>query len=213
MKDIKSLLNFDPLYEAEKITGKSYKEDENTSQLGFLLHMDHGQKKAKILAENNDTYFGQTLREWIGVIEDMGFVLLYCGDVQGTKDKWRIFWKDGILIFCDSYHDDTVINGGVAYFNYKGPRCAMNSCSSGHAGEIDGIDVWEASRDIREGFRFAINEMESNGEFLSHWVKTPFLWLLNYMDSKVKDYDYKKINEGRIALLPEHVKNAISNFD
>ncbi|MFA7287256.1 MAG: hypothetical protein WC055_00090 [Melioribacteraceae bacterium] len=209
MNDIKSLLSFDPLSEAEKITGKSYKKDSFTSDLGFILHLDHNQNKRKVLSENKDTYCGQSLMEFLGVIENMGFIMLSCVDIQGTEDKYRIFWRDGILIFCDSYHDDTSINGGTAYFNYKGPRSAMDRCSSGFAEEINGIEVYEGSRDIREGFRLCINEMEANGEFLSKWVKSPFLWLLNYMDSKVKGYDYKEINSERIKCLPEYVQEAI----
>ena len=38
------------------------------------------------------------------------------------------------------------------------------------------------------------------------WKERPWLWLLNYMDSKEEGYDYNAINEQRIAALPTGVR-------
>jgi len=49
-------MSFDPLYEAEKLTGKSYKEDKGTESLGFLMALEHNEKKRDMLKAMNDTY-------------------------------------------------------------------------------------------------------------------------------------------------------------
>ena len=207
---LEQALSFDMLAEAEKITGRSYKDDDSTTWLGMALGMHNGVEKRALLEANNDTHSSQPLAEWIAVVKSMGFHLLHEQEVPGTADKFRMWWKPGLLLVSDSYRGDKVVNGAKVYFNYRGPRGSMYRCSSGWAGEQDGVDVWEGSYDAREGLRFALERMEAAGEFLPVWVKAPFLWLLHYADSKAEGYDYKAINAQRIALLPEEVRAAIS---
>ena len=57
---------------------------------------------------------------------------------------------------------------------------------------------------------FNLGRLAKHGTFVSPWVERPFLWLLNYMDTKTEGYDYKAINEARIAKLPEHVRTCIT---
>lgn len=204
---VEAALNFDPLSEAERITGTSYKDDDDTTLLGMALMWSQREKKNRLLAEARDTNsWNQTLAEWTAVIEDMGFRLLCCEPIPGTGDKHRIWWHDdGILLHADSYGDDAVVNGATALFNYCGPRSAMHSCSSGFAGELDGQDVWDASRDAREGFRFAVDRMRQQGRFVKPWLRWNFRWLLHYGDTKAKDYDYHAITAARLAQLPADV--------
>jgi hypothetical protein len=42
---IQKLLDFDSLNEAEKITGKSYKNDDDTTALGFLMHIENSKQR------------------------------------------------------------------------------------------------------------------------------------------------------------------------
>ncbi len=170
--------------------------------------MNNNKKKTALLQASNDTCFQNNLNQNLSVIEDIGFKLLCSGNILNTNDKWRIFWNDGLLLFCDSYYGDKKLNGGTVYFNYCGPREALDHCSSGFAGEFNREMVWDGDRDIREGLRYSINKMKKQGQILSTWIKRPFLWLLHYEDIK-QNYDYKTINEERIALLPIEVQEAI----
>lgn len=209
MSEIKDALSFDAFSAAEEITGKSYKTDTDTETLGVALHMMHGQSKKELLRAAGDTYWAMPLPEWLAVVKDMGFKEIFSMPIPGTKDTFLMFWMPGILLKADTYLDGKSLNGATAYFNFKGPRRAMNGGSSGHAGMIDGQDVWDGSRDAREGFRFAITQMQEAGELLPVWVKPPFLWLLHYMDTKTEGYDYQAINAERIAMLPADVQAAI----
>jgi len=213
MKTTEEALRFDGLAEAERITGKSYKESAESESLGVLLHMLGSREKSRVLSENNDTHFSQTREEFESVLTSMGFELVLCEDIPGTEDKLRIYWRNGLLLRTDSYFGDKSVNGGNCYFNFKGPREGMFSCSNGHAGEIDGSPVWDGDFDVREGLRFRIERMEACGEILPKWHKRGFLWLLHYMDTKKPAYDYNAINAERIARLPIYVRAAIAGAE
>jgi hypothetical protein len=61
-----------------------------------------------------------------------------------------------------------------------------------------------------------IERLRDNGTFVNPWVKHPFLWLLNHVDTLGKgygDYDYEAINRSRFARLPEWVQTMMGNFD
>lgn len=58
MTDIGEILRYDALDTAERLTGKSYKEDEDTMGLGFLMHISHGERKAAALKATDDTHWG-----------------------------------------------------------------------------------------------------------------------------------------------------------
>ena len=206
---IEEALRFDALLHAEEITGKSYKTDGDTEMLGVALHMSHGQQKRTLLKNAGDAYWAMPMSEWVALVESMGFERIFSMAIPDTPDFFYMWWKPGILLKADTYNGPDGLNGAMAYFNYKGPRSAMFKCSSGHAGTVDGEEVWEGSVDAREGFRFAMDRMQAAGEFLPVWIGNPFLWLLHYMDTKKEGYSYEAINAERIALLPPHVQSAI----
>lgn len=66
-------LKTDPLHAAEKVTGKSYKEDKATEALGFLMHMEHVEAKRKILSEAGDTHYSMSYADYVKVITRLGF--------------------------------------------------------------------------------------------------------------------------------------------
>lgn len=208
--EIKAALEFDALHEAEKITGTYYKEDESAVWLSMAIAQRQREQTNALLFLNNDTNsWTQTAEEFFAVLKSMGFDLVLREDIPGTKDHFSIFWRNGVLLDCDTFRDGKSINGGKAYFNYRGPRDALNQCSNGLASKENGEYTWHCARDIREGLRFALQECESQGEILTKWVKRPFLWLLHYNDTKGK-YDYDAINEARIAKLPKEIQEAIT---
>lgn len=209
-EQIEEALNFDALSHAEKLTGRSYKSDHDTEQLGLGLHLAHGERKRDLLRSAGDTYWAQPMLEWIGVVEALGFELVHVEPIPTTQDVFRIWWRDdGLLLKADSYWGDKSVNSANVHFNYCGPRGAMHQCSNGFAGEVAGEAVWRGNRDAREGLRFALDRMQSQGRFVNPWLEQGFLWLLHYMDTKQEDYDYRAITAARLAKLPERVRAAI----
>jgi len=71
------------------------------------------------------------------------------------------------------------------------------------------ISIWSGDHDCREALKHNINKMLENGTFIKKWKEQPFLWLLYYMDSETKNFDYKLINKTRISKLPIEVQELI----
>lgn len=208
-EEIEEALNYDPLLEAEKLTGKDYKECLATTALGFDLMRKHADKKEALLFLNQDTSLGKNLSQQLEVLYGMGFKLAASGPVGDSEDRWRMLWRPGILVFFDSYYRDDSINSGKAYFYYHGPRKYLNRCSSVFAEARDGENVWEASLDIREGFRHTIESLEQHGKFITPWPRQhSSLWLLHYEEDK--DPSMTSGTSGRrstrLQLLPESVR-------
>jgi len=207
---VKEALEYDPLHEAERATGKHWSESETTGFIGMALAMEHNRHKAEVLSQADDTYMSQSLEQWLGVVERLGFEKMLDEPIEGTADRFRLFWRPGVLLKMDSYWDDKSVNSAGIALCFKGDRNVLPSCSNGHACDVDGIPVWSVEKDAREGLRYFLAQIEAGGEILTKWPKRPFIWLLSYKDSKVEGYDYNAINEARIAKLPEHVRSAIN---
>lgn len=212
---IEEALSFDPLAEAEALTGSSYKDDKDTGMLGMLFAISHNRQLNELLKASGDTCHGNNFSEDMAVIEDLGFQLL-CRETfdapgsngENTKEEWRIYWRDGILIFLDSFKGR--LNSGSAYFNLlQAEDAPWPQGLSGGFSHVEGGRVACGSIDIREGFRHRLTQMEGQGTFLSKWVERPFLWLLHHRDVKSVPYIVEDIVRERLAMLPIEVQNAI----
>lgn len=207
--NVRAALSFDPLAEAEKFTGKSYKEDAETMRLGFALAMEHNQRKESLLTSAHDSHMNMNFADSLALFADLGFSEVYRETFAGrdTAEVYVILWHaDGILADCESY-GATRRNSAKVYYNYRfhdGTRPRWDLTSSGG---MTG-DVWVGYHDAREGIRHNLNALRAEGAFLPTWVERPFLWLLNYGEKSTDDY--KDINAHKIALLPEHVRAAIT---
>jgi len=232
-EDARNLIKFDGLAAAEKLTNVSYKESPITKALGLCLMITNNKEKEKVLKELNDTYFGMTFAEFISLIESKGFVKVYEEEFPNTCDgkiiteKLVVYWKNGIFLEATSHWDS--LNSGHILFNWK-PNSkkydALNGCSHGPIvigktepkpyynkfinktemrAEIIYSDVRDGSYDVREGLFLKISDLEEQGKFISPWIGPSFLWLVNYNESKVAGYDYKKITYNKIMKFPLHV--------
>ena len=283
-EQFKKILNFDSLAEAEKITGKSYKEDEDTSMLGMLMHMKMSEEKKRLLIGSNDTHFGMTEAEALQIFKMNGFKIVLQDPFINEDDIEERFYvlfdyENSILLSFDTHTwgDDgswaksgkTVpppsFNGGNVYFNYASQKHPNVSLSGGCVcDDVNGkrklayIDkdlkkyyvpeecttprweldnqtyeeykeickpyeerykrwvednqfytVWSGDLHPTEGLIFNLNQLKKSGFFLRQWLECPFIWLLHYMDSKNKDYDYNQINKDRISKLPVEIQQII----
>lgn len=226
-KAVADALSFDALREAEIITNKSYKESNETTRLGFAMHIEHNKQKEALLKFTKDTYYGSTLEEYLTVVKDLGFEKILETPIPEDKkfnsngDYYYIYWRaDGIILSFDTYRGNKVVNSGNFYYNLKPKNDPFTKDStdywnlkySGQWKEINGAYYLIASNDCREGLRHYISRLESLGGFVNPWIASPFIWFLHYMDTKDKKYDYNKINSERIALLPEYVQKCIKGL-
>jgi len=66
----------DPLYVAEQITGRSYKDDERTSKFGFCIMQAQRLAKDEINAKMDDTEFSCSNDRYKRIVEDEGYELV-----------------------------------------------------------------------------------------------------------------------------------------
>jgi hypothetical protein len=212
-KEFFKKLNYAGLSEAEKFTGKSYKEDETTEMLGLLLHVRGNEDKKEMLKNNNDTYFHMPTQGYISIIEDFGFKKIFEEDIPGTWDKYYCFWKDGLLLAFDTYWDHQSINGGDLYFELQGDSSNKTWYSYfgivGFSGKFI-HDIIVGSIDCREGLITQIKYLSEHFKILNDWPEPHRLWLLNYKD---KADNSKEINRIKLNSFPENIKQSINYQD
>lgn len=232
-EELKKLMRFDSLSEAERIKGKSYKEDGSVGWLGMALMMENSEKKNAMLDAMGDTKLSNAVDDYLAVATSFGFEVILVEPFtskSGIGENLYILWNDelGILLKFDTHTwgDDgswekagkTVpppgVNGGDFYYNINlKPASERDSgcLSSGSYHKIgdDYTNIYIGSHDCREGLKHKINTLKENGEFIPKWVERGHLWLLHYGDTEGK-FDSEKINEERISKFPEHVIDAIS---
>lgn len=205
---IAKALTTDPLAEAEHLTGRSYKDDGETMRLGFAIGMLHNEHKESLLQQGSDSYYNMPFAGQLDLFADLGFAEVYRETFAGTDgaETYVILWHpEGILATCESY--GTRRNAAKIYYNYRHQSGGYPGAVASGGGMNDG--VWIGDHDAREGIRHNLDALRSEGAFLSDWVERPFLWLLNYSETK-GDYDYAAINAAKIARLPEPVRRSIS---
>lgn len=213
---ISAALRFDPLSQAERVTGKDYKIDKGTESLGFAMHMVHSRNKQALLEFAGDTHFGMSWADFKSLLMKLGFTIHYTEtfkkDGEDFSDELLLAFdaKRCALLVAESYWGGKSINSGTVYFNWhhKGDEFKWLSGCSG--GAVDDAQNQAVSYDVREGLSFKLREADSLGDFVTPWIKRPFLWLLTYKDSNTKGYSYEAINADRLAKLPTEVLKLIT---
>jgi len=224
-QEFDNMLNFDPIDFAEKLTGNSYKDDNDTANLALGIAIQHNAQKSEMLAAAGDSTFSNEIGQYIRIIEDIGFECVASIPFVG-KSPWEDERKEtlylyahrdlGILLKFDTFNGDHV-NSGNFYYCWKPNDCEnhkwMQMTSSGTLREDEnGEKYWVGYHDCREAIRYHINQLKKAGTFIQKWPKNnkAWLWLLNYMDTKNPDYNYKEINQSRVKLMPEWVQEMIN---
>lgn len=219
----KNILNFDPIATAEALIGKRHEEwDTKTDGMAALgLAMMTNQTKREHLESIGDTHFGITWQEFIEIAKAYGFKCGFCQKFTGTswsdegvEEEEIIFFHEekGLILHAESFNGKSV-NSAKVYgeVKLKGGNLeenqwdALTGCS--HCGNENGTMSFDV--DVREGFRFHLDAVSEAFEFSKSWSTVPFLWFLNYMDTKDENYSYEKINKQKIAVCTPEVRKII----
>ena len=270
---IDAIIDLDPLSEAEKLTGTSYKGDNFTSFIGMMLQMDKGSKMEKLMDETDDTKLTNKESDYLRKVTNLGFESILVEPFQGrhVEERLHCLWhKDySILLVFDTYSWDgsePSVNSAKMYYNWSPnkekydyrvtssggfiafyadenfvnhpnptPRPTYEYDSYLDTGEkwkeynkkVDEWNladdkyiednnfrkVWEGDHDAREAIKYHLNNLLEQGVFVTQWLKLPFLWIVNHVESDVENFDYKKISLERVAKFPLSVQKAMSfNF-
>ena len=200
---IQTALKTDPIDDFEKLTGKHYTENSDLENMALMaFHVDHANKKEKLLADNGDTVFSMSTDDYKRNIEEYGFKQVYHETFSGRDNQpedFYIYWleRHSILLCFDSHYGKR--NSGKFYYNWK-PLVENRYEFTSSGGYKD--DVWIGDHDCREALRHNIDQLASNGEFLTQWVETGFLWLRHHGDPEGFD------RTERAKHLPESIRRA-----
>lgn len=137
-EEIEKVTNLDPLKEAEQFTGRSYKDDDSTSALGFFLQSEKSKKMDMLMDQTDDTKFRETVSDYINKIVSHGFVKVlempFINESDIAEKFYMFFDFDrSILLKFDTYtwKDDGSwakagkkvpppnVNGGDFYYNWS----------------------------------------------------------------------------------------------
>ena len=204
---VKDHEDFDPLGVAEELTGKSYKDSEETTAIGFVLNMNFAKIKREALQAMDDTHMSSDYNEYVVKLIKLGFVEIYNQEFKNYQNAWwpetadtkplehfKIFWNPlGVLFTLESYNKH--VNSAHAYFNWKStdptnPLKRPQHCSNGMIlkdrnkanawRDEDNFLAWECGEDMREGLIYKMVRYMTDGVFLPKWHTAPHLWFMNF---------------------------------
>lgn len=206
------LMKTDALDIAEKSVGPG----DAATMLGLLITQNLVRDKEDVFSVLGDTFFRMSCDACADLLRREGFEKVYHERHGDMNDAYEIWWHDaGLLVTFESY-DCKHVNSLQVYYNWV-PTSLDNAyryTSSGGFEEMaDGTKVWAGYYDGREGLLTHLKQLREHGYFLAHWYSQPFLWFLNYSESKEKDREYKAINKLKYVVLPSRVQWAIGSIN
>jgi len=214
--------DFDPVATAETEMGSR----EAGLPLALNLMGEFTAMKRELLTAMEDIHFSSKFSEALDVLKKLGFEIIYTGymsdynpnDERDTPhlDTFHVLWNPmGLLATAESYSGNHV-NTIKVMGNWVGERKDLGwGISNGgvwinHEARYDTHpDAWVFDFDGQEGVKHNLEHLLEKGKFLTEWLECPFLWFLTYMDTKVKNYDRKAINERVFNTFPKHVQEAM----
>lgn len=214
------LLRKDSLMESEKMFGDKHWSQFNEVEQAFsmLKSMSDNEAKREHLKNINDTYWGMHWNEFKDLIKEYGFVKGLEYDLKHNNgiDEIIIYYhpQKGLILYAESYWGKESISGGNLYGEIQANskedcKIIWRWLSTGGCINSDKM-IYETSHDVREGLFSKLQTLESAGKFLSKWTKkNRFLWFVDYVENKQKDYDYKIITKEKIMQCPKEMQKII----
>lgn len=222
MSNISKILKKDGLREAEKITGKSYKEDAVTEFIGISKHLKNVKDRKETLETLGDTTFNSNLEDYLAIVKDIGFKVVHKDSFikDDCKRHQYIMWHDsGMLLNFDTFNFTTIpeetINSASLYLNFKSSKdvCFYSKYGFSFSVSYNDNNVQYIDCDAREALRHKVDAFLSNGEVLKQWQGTMCFSLCNHGERENKIGDYgtwiKKLNKEKISKFPKNVQKSI----
>jgi len=226
-KDLKKLLEYDALNEAEKMTGGSIDDPKSIAgSLGTQNFFENNAIKREALKALDDTTFHCSMENHLRIAKAIGFEQIleipFTGKPYGGKpyqERFVVLWRKGLLLTCDTYQGERNIANLAFNWIPKNRDDMWEVRASGGIVTHEGRDIRVGDLDVREALRFHVEQLEELGTILEKWVERPYLHLLHHEDWE--KYDFKKGNidatmdatdalaEERIKMLPTYVQDAI----
>lgn len=200
---IKSVLDFDPIAEAEEMVGGELTQD------NFVVGLDFVQSKRgmlnRLMAETGDVSSDTGFHDYVRIASDFGFRLVYEERFPNYQrdnqpETFMVLWHDaGFLLALESYTWDSGVvhvNTARLYYNIQVPSARISDfwrecVSSGkfvrYTADTGGDEnVWAGDHDVRDALKYHMGRLMEYTP-LTKWVESPLLWLINFSESHVNE--------------------------
>jgi len=162
-------------------------------------------------------------RQWRAFVERLGFELIFEEQIEGTWNYLRCWWRNGLLLVCNTTQSDRKVLSSCLGGNYAGPRHAAPGIvdrlwENGSPGSVGGAPLWQWSSSA-DGIGAKLAEMESQGQHLPVWRYHNSVQIITSKEldtamEAIKTCQYskestKRLTQSRIDKFPEHVRQAI----
>lgn len=167
--------------------------------------------------KERDTQLGGTWQEFIEIAKAYGFKCGFCQNFignarEGVEEEEIIFFHEekGLILHAESY-DRTCVNSAMVYGEVKitGEELTDKQMYVLYRPCVNENKTCSFSVQVVSGFCYHLDAISEACELSKTWSTDHFLWFLNYMDVKVENYDYKKINQQKIAACTPEVQKII----
>jgi hypothetical protein len=212
---LQEALDYDGLYEAEKITGKSYKDDQETLLLGLKMNQEATERRRRLMRANDDTSFDSSLKDILRIAKSEGFREVmrdtYLHGRDKLPDELIVLFKDdeGILLVIDTWKiegEEDKANGVNIYFNFD---CGESGWGPEHSsGRILRNNpelnprIYVGNTDVREGLKVRLNEGRSHGKYINPWFGPQTIY-------KFATKGEAGSNKRRYEALPQEVRDCL----
>lgn len=175
-----------------------------------------------------DTHFGTAWQDFIEIAREYGFKSGFCqkftgigpsdqGCTEYTEEEEIIFFHEekGLILYVESLFNRNFVNNATVYGEVKidetltrKQRDALSPLS-GCSCSDNGNGTMSFNVNLQTGFHSHLDAISEAFEFSKTWMKVPFMWFLNHMDTKKKKYDYKEISLQKIEASTPEVRKII----
>lgn len=177
----------DPREEAERLTGRCWRDDPETKRLGLALHLEHLADKRALLLEHDDTLYGDSLEHYTAVAREEGLSPLWtsvfddrAGGSGRHSERHEIWFHPvGVFLELDSFAD-RLVNEATLWVNAaideKEPPMGQGRIV--RRGERE---VWVGALSVEEGLRHHLAALRTGGRTpLWPWLeRAPDFQLIN----------------------------------
>lgn len=225
----------DPLGEAQKKIGKSWKEFTQIDRLTAMMKSASiNGAKTEFNKLRGDTYWGMGWENFKTLMLSKGFEIVltdkfhHWGEPENIEEFVIMAHKAGLLVTADSFgltsHPESdlpvSVNSGTLYGQAM-PTTSKGyfttSCTSGYEEDSNGNRVWTFQLDIREHLFADLTKIASEGDLLPIWT------VRNSWGFRLQDYGYEhgaghgvwkehkeKQTADRLSRLPDWVRQMVA---
>jgi len=209
-EEASKLISASAISQAEELVGESYISSIKTKSLAVLLAQHNSRLRQAKFAEFGDTFYPMPVMDLLNITKNEGFSIVTSvfdySHVYDLNDVILILFNPALAALLCVTTCNMLTNDVTLYFNWK-PNRELTTLESfrivGPGYTKDGVFI--SYLRVLDGFRYRLNLLKVNGDFVSPWVDIPFIELVNYPDMETCS-SLVAITETRLNNLPIKVR-------